>query len=196
MIDILIVFGIIFLIGLLITGISFFADILGDAVEGAINGVSNALDGISSLGGAFDGVSFQGFGTFTLGAFCTTFGGVGVYLLLAYPGISPFVLVPASLLISLVITIASTYVMSKVFSNSPASIRKLRDFVGKEGVVTVEIKGSGDMGEVLFADGSHKTLLAVSDESLPKGTNVIVTELNGDKVKVKKISSKKEGAEK
>jgi membrane protein implicated in regulation of membrane protease activity len=196
MIDILIVYGIIFLLGLLITGVSFFADILGDAVEGALNGVGNALEGISSLGGAFDGVSFHGFGTFTLGAFCTTFGGAGVYLLLAYPDISPFVLVPASLLISLAITLVSTYVMSKVFSNSPQSIRKLRDFIGKEGVVTVEIKGAGDKGEVLFVDGSHKSLLAVSDENLPKGTNVIVTELNGDLVKVKKISSKTEEAEK
>lgn len=190
MIDILLVFGAIFLLGLLITVISFFADILGDVVDGALEGVGNALDVIPSLGGAFDSVSFQGFGTFTLGAFCTTFGGAGVYLLLAYPDISPFVLVPVSLVLSLVITVTSTYVMSRVFSNSPGSIRKLKDFVGKEGVVTVEIKGAGDKGEVLFVDGSHKSLLAVSDENLPKGTNVIVTGLTGDMVKVKKSVSK------
>ncbi|MFA5132836.1 MAG: NfeD family protein [Candidatus Paceibacterota bacterium] len=192
MIDILLVFGIIFLMGLLITVVSFFADILGDALEGVLEGVGNALDGISLLGDAFDGVSFHGFGTFAMGAFCTTFGGAGVYLLLAYPEMSPFVLVPASLFISLAITVSSTYLMSKVFSNSPSSIRKLRDFIGKEGVVTVEIKGAGDKGEVLFVDGSHKSLLAVSDESLPKGTNVIVAGLCGDMLKVKKASREAE----
>jgi len=50
--------------------------------------------------------------------------------------------------------------------------------VGRDGVLTVATRGAQGVGEVLISlRGSSESLLAWSDEPLPKGTHVVVVDV-------------------
>ena len=184
MITLLLVFGTFFAIGLLIIGLAVAGDVIGDTVESAANGVGHLMEGLFHF--EYSGISFHGFGTFFLGIFFTLFGVVGAYTVEVYPDMNAFIIVPSSLVISGILASGATLVMSKIFSESPQDIRKSSEYIGREGVMTVGIKGQGDKGEILFSEENMKTFIAISNEQLNVGENAIVIDIIGNLAKVKK----------
>lgn len=183
MLTTLILFGTFFILGLIIIGLAVLGDFVGDSLEGAANGIGHFMEGIFHF--EYSGMSFHGFGTFFLGILLTLFGAVGVYLTEVYPNMSPYTMVPLSLLIASISASGMTYGLSLIFKESPKEITRMADYVGKKGVVTVSSKGVGDKGEVLFSERGTWTAIVMSDELLEVGDQVVVTEVVGNLLRVK-----------
>jgi membrane-bound ClpP family serine protease len=183
MIDMLLIYGIFFALGLCIIGIAFVADVIGDGLEGVINGVGDVFESAAHI--EFGDVSLRGMGTFSLGIFFMAFGGIGAMLYIYNPDANPLLSAPMALLLSSILTAVLTAIMIQVFANSPDDIRPMTYWMGKEGTITVGTDGKEDLGEISFPEGRHMTFIVISDVPLLKGDTAVVTEVNGNRLRVK-----------
>jgi len=177
------VIGILAFIGFII--ILIFGGVSAFDFDVDIPGVDVGIDGPD----ADIGIEHGGPGPFSLPVilgFLSSFGTIGA--ILTYYGVhyalTPFLSIAVAVLVALVMFLIIAWMFKKLQSDSTVSYRGL---IGKEATVSVSIKEGREGQIVLFTEQRGRTLVpAIADEDIPADTYVVIKEVVGDAVKVRK----------
>ena len=163
--------------GICFTGIGLFMDLFDDTLESSL-GIFEGLTNIFETGD--DIVGFHGFGGLTIGSFVTSFGAVG--LTLTIYNIGPMISGPVSLITSAIMSVIVFKIAASVFCEANISINE-KNIIGQKAIVKVGIQKNG-IGSITFNKNGIRTILAVSDNDIKKGTEVTITKIVGTKAYV------------
>jgi membrane protein implicated in regulation of membrane protease activity len=163
--------------------------ILGGLFEGLDLGVDSALvslglDGVLGL----DGADAAGLGCSVLAAFAAAFGAVGLVATLSGWGVALSILV--ALAIGLVIARFSSAGLRYVYSRQHSDVTSAHDLVGMTGRVTITTP-AGATGEIMVENREIERypVREIDGQPLARGDVVEIVALDGNELRVRKISS-------